>query len=84
MKKLFWIFVIIAITVAVFAYRDEDFRQMILQATGQTPAKSVVYKWRNNKGEWQISNKPPAKGIPYTEQEYLDNTNVIPSLPEKK
>ena len=84
MKKLFWILVIIAASVAGLAYWDKDFYQWLLQTTGQAPAKSMVYKWRDNNGNWQISNVPPANGIPYTEQEYLSNTNIIPALPEKE
>jgi len=84
MKKLFWILVIIAASVAGLAYWDKDFRLWILQTTGQEPVKSKVYKWRDDKGNWQISNTPPTKGIPYTEQEYLSDTNVIPALPEQE
>jgi len=84
MKKLFWILVIIAASIGGLAYWDNDFRQWIMQQTGQAPIKSTVYKWRDDKGNWQISNTPPVKGTPYTEQEYLNNTNIMPSLPEQE
>jgi len=79
MKKFFWFLVIIVAVVGGLAWFDKDFRAMLLQTTGVTPTKTKVYKWQDNKGKWHISNTPPAKGIPYTEQEYLDNTNVVPA-----
>jgi len=84
MKKLFWIFIIIAASIAGLAYWDKDFRLLLMQTAGQAPVRSIVYKWQDSSGNWQISNTPPAKGTPYTEQEYLSNTNVVPALPKKE
>jgi len=81
MKKLIWILVIIAAVIGGLAYWDKDFRNIILESSGQKPVKSTVYKWRDKNGKWQISSTPPPAGITYTEQEYLHNTNVIPALP---
>ncbi len=80
MKNIFWILLIIVIAAAIAAYMDPDIKNLILESTGQTQTKSKVYKWKDSQGNWQISNTPPAKGIPYTEQEYLHNTNIVPPL----
>ena len=71
MKKFIWILVIIAAVIGGLAYWDKDFRNIILETSGQMPAKSMVYKWRDKNGKWQISNTPPPAGTAYTEQEYL-------------
>jgi len=84
MKKIFWLLFIIVAAVAVTAYLDPDVKNWILKSTGQMQTKSKVYKWKDSQGNWQISNSPPATGTPYTEQEYLHNTNIVPPLPETK
>jgi hypothetical protein len=80
MKNIFWILLIIVIAAAIAAYMDPDIKNLILESTGQMQTKSKVYKWKDSQGNWQISNTPPAKGMPYTEQEYLHNTNIVPPL----
>ncbi len=82
LNKFFLLLLIIAVLVGITAYMDQDVRNWILKSTGQAASKSKVYKWRDSNGVWQISNTPPADGTPYTEQEYLHNTNVVPALPE--
>ena len=82
LRKLILFLFIIAVIVGITAYMDKDVRDWILQTSGQAPGKSKVYKWRDSNGVWQISNSPPADGTPYTEQEYLHDTNVVPALPE--
>jgi len=82
MKKFFLILVIIAAAIAITAILDPDIKNMILKSAGQMQNKSKVYKWKDGEGEWQISNMPPARGTPYTEQEYLHNANIVPSLPK--
>lgn len=84
MKKIFWILVIIVAIVGGLAWFDKDFKAMLMETAGVTPAKTMVYKWQDNKGKWHVSNNPPAKGIPYTEQEYLDNANIVPALPTEE
>ncbi len=41
--------------------------------------KTTIYKWQNDKGELQISNKPPPKGIKYKTEEVEHSLNIMPS-----
>ena len=40
-----------------------------------------VYKWRNERGEWQLTDTPPPPGIDYELTDYRDNVNVLPVPP---
>jgi hypothetical protein len=84
MKKLLWIIALLVAIVLVYAWMDPEFRSTLMETTGTKQTSTKVYKWQDKNGKWHISNTPPAEGIPYTEQEYLHNTNVIPSVSEGK
>ena len=45
-------------------------------ALNKTPA---LYKWKDKKGQWIVSDIPPKDGSPYETLRYNRNTNVIPS-----
>ena len=40
-----------------------------------------VYKWRNERGEWQLTDTPPPPGVEYELSDYQDNVNVLPVPP---
>lgn len=82
MKKLLWIIVLIVIVILGYAWIDPEFRSVLMETTGTKQKSTKVYKWQDKNGKWHITNTRPAPGIPYTEQEYLHNTNVIPSVSE--
>lgn len=83
-NKILWVLAIIIASVGILAYQDPDIKQWIMKSVAPTQDMSKVYKWQDSNGIWQISNIPPGNGIPYTEQEYLHNTNIVPALPENK
>jgi hypothetical protein len=41
-----------------------------------------MYKWQNNQGVWQYTQKPPPEGVPFEEIEARSDVNVLP-LPEQ-
>lgn len=45
-----------------------------------------IYEWKDEEGNLQFSNMPPAEGIEYTVKEYDPNTNVIQAVevPDKE
>ena len=83
-KKFLWILAIIAVAIGILAYQDPDIKKWVMKSVGQEQDSSKLFKWKDTDGNWQISNTPPANGIPYTEQEYLHNTNIVPPLPDGK
>jgi len=46
--------------------------------------KSTLYKWQNSKGEWQVTDKPPSKGVTFTTVNSQEQVNVMPSPSSKK
>ena len=72
---------------ALYIYQDDALQKRLLGNVHQVAPElnnSTLYKWQNNKGEWQISDKPPRKGITFTTTTSQDQINVMPSSPNKK
>lgn len=87
MKLKYFIFLSIIVTAALYIYLDEALQQKLLGKVHQVAPElnsSTLYKWQNNKGEWQITDKPPQKGIAFTTITSQDQVNVMPSSQKKK
>ena len=83
MKK--WLILLLAsvLVAGYFAYQDPDLRAYFQKHTDDIMPAAVTqmkaYRWQDQRGQWQLSDKPPANGIPYEVVEYHKNTNIIPS-----
>lgn len=87
MQTKYFILLILLTTAILYIYQDETLQKKLLGKVHQVAPElnnSTLYKWKNNKGEWQISDKPPRKGITFTAISSQDQVNVMPSLPNKK
>ena len=87
MQTKYFILLVIITTTALYIYQDETLQKRLLGKVHQVAPElnnSTLYKWQNNKGEWQISDKPPRKGISFTSITSQDQINVMPSSPSKK
>ena len=79
---LFIVALLLAIT--AWLYYNPDYQEQIeaLSADAGLTKKTVrVYKWRNAKGEWQITDQLPPEGIEYERLEYREDENVLPLPP---
>lgn len=76
---------IVALLVAWF-YFDPGSRQQWLAGTplAPEPVITTVYKWRDDNGEWQLTDKPPAAGVGYERLQYHSDTNVMPLVPRSE
>jgi len=86
MKFKYFILLGIIATATLYIYLDEGLQQKLLGKIHQVAPElnnSTLYKWQNSKGEWQITDKPPRKGIAFTTITSQDQINVMPS-PQKK
>ena len=86
MKVKYFILLSILITTALYIYLDESLQNKLLGKVHQVAPelnKSTLYKWKNNKGEWQITDTPPLKGITFTTITSQDQINIMPSPQEK-
>ena len=60
-------------------------RQLLIGTPLQLPASVVTaYKWRDAKGNWQLSGDPPPEGTAYEVLETRSDDNIVPALPLKK
>ena len=87
MKFKYLILLSIIGIVSFYIYQDEVLQTKLMGKVHQVAPElnqSTLYKWQNNKGEWQITDKPPAKGITYTTITSQDQINVMPALSTKK
>jgi hypothetical protein len=52
-----------------------------LQNPGFTKKTDRIYKWRNEHGEWQLTDAPPPPGVEYQLKDYREDVNVLPVPP---
>lgn len=86
MQTKYFILLAILATAALYIYQDEALQKKLMGKAHQVVPElnsSTLYKWQNSKGEWQVTDKPPAKGISYTTVTTQDQINVI-SDPSKQ
>ncbi|HKK16066.1 MAG TPA: hypothetical protein VJ981_05120 [Gammaproteobacteria bacterium] len=85
--KALFIVSLLAGTIALYLYLHPDLWQKWVKGTPleQPPTVTKTYKWKNDKGEWQITDRPPPGDIEYETRIYKSDTNIVPSLetPEK-
>ncbi len=83
MKKLIIILILIGSGYYVYQspYLARFLSPQIKHAIDRVNPKlsKTLYKWRDAKGQWQITDTPPTGGIPYETLNYHKDANVIPS-----
>ena len=73
------------LAILTWMHLNPDYRQQIEELSsdaGITKKTVRVYKWRNAKGEWQITDQLPPEGIEYERLEYREDENVLPLPPQ--
>ena len=82
MKKLLLILTILVAAGAVLAH---FFPEKAARFVAGTPLKDYVatskpvYQWRDKTGVWQVTDEPPADGIPYEVKQYALDANLLPT-----
>lgn len=87
MKIKYFILLAIIGTAALYIYQDERLQKKLLGKVHQVAPElnqSTLYKWKNSKGEWQITDKPPSKGTVFTTISSQDQINIMPGLSSEK
>ncbi|VAW92096.1 hypothetical protein MNBD_GAMMA23-895 [hydrothermal vent metagenome] len=93
MKKFALSLILFVIIFGILLYLSPALRHKINSALPQNISQKLqgiqpqilsdktkpLFKWKNNKGEWLISDTPPSDGTKYETLQYNPNTNVIPS-----
>lgn len=86
MQPKYFILLAVITTAGLYVYQDEALQEKLMGKVHQVAPKlnqSTLYKWQNDKGEWQITDKPPRKGISFSTISSQDQINVIPSQSSK-
>ena len=87
MKLKYIILLLIVAGASYYIYQDKSLHSNLMGKVHEVAPelnKSTLYKWQNSKGEWQITDKPPSKGISFTTITSQDQVNVMPSPVSKE
>ena len=87
MKTKLLIILTILAAAGYVIYQDPELKQKVLGKVHKVAPelnRSTLYKWQNSKGEWQVTDTPPAKGTRYTTITSSDQVNVMPGAKEEK
>lgn len=83
MKKWVIIGLGIVIAFAITFYKDPAVKSFLQRQSDNLLPEQIThnkaYRWKDEKGNWHVSDRPPANGIDYEEVHYHRDTNVIPS-----
>ena len=80
-----WLLLALLVAGGIFLYLNPDYRSRLLSSTSEmiTPvATSRIYKWRNARGDWQLTDTLPPEGISYEILEHRSDENVLPRPPQ--
>jgi len=82
--RLLWTLVILAIGAGLWFYTHPESAaglQDLLPQTFSTLKTDRLYKWRNARGEWQVTDSLPPAGTAYETLDYRGDINVLPVPP---
>ena len=86
-----WLKLLLALVVAtgagggyLYIFDPQLGRQLLSGTPLQLPASVVTaYKWRDAKGNWQLTAEPPPEGTACELLETRSDDNIVPALPLK-
>ncbi len=87
MKLKYAIFISIVGLITLYIYQDDALRTRLMGKIHQVIPEinqSTLYQWQNSKGEWQVTDQPPKKGVVFTTITSQDQINVMPSPTRQK
>lgn len=83
--RLAWIVVLLLVlggTAVYFKLYPEKMPEWAAKTgLGRDLQTTTVYKWRDESGAWQVSDRPPPAGTEYQVEDYARDTNVLPLPP---
>ena len=82
--RFFWLLVFLLFAAGVYIYLNPELKSQLLNQTSALGKSSTVqaYKWRNTRGEWQITDTLPPEGIAYELLEHRSDENILPVPPQ--
>lgn len=83
--RVLWVLLAVALIGGIYFYQNPDFRDRIEDLSseaGLSKKTARVYKWQNDRGEWQITDQLPPEGTDYEILNYREDLNVLPLPPQ--
>jgi len=83
--RFVWLLIFLLLAGATFLYVNPEYRNRLgTSASGLvTPViTSRIYKWRNDQGQWQLTDTPPPEGVVFETLEHRSDENVLPRPPQ--
>jgi len=77
--------ILLVLAVLAYMYFNPDYKQQLDNLSSEIGInkKTVyIYKWKNEKGDWQLTDKLPPPEIEYEKLEYREDVNVLPLPPQ--
>lgn len=76
---LWVLLLLLAAAGGVWYFRPDLLPARLEQALPNHPSTPALYKYRDDRGQWVIADRPPADGRPYETVRVDPNTNVVPA-----
>jgi len=80
-----WLLLVLLLAGGTFLYLNPEYRNRLQNSTSgmvKPVSTSRIYKWRNDKGEWQLTDTLPPEGVAYETLEHRSDENVLPRPPQ--
>jgi hypothetical protein len=79
-----WLLLALLLAGGIFLYLNPDYRSRFLSSTSglvSPVSTGRFYKWRNDRGEWQLTDTLPPEGVSFEILEHRSDENVLPRPP---
>jgi hypothetical protein len=83
--RIFWLLVLIVLVAGVYLHFNPEHKSRLHELVPDmdiSKETARLYKWRNARGEWQITDHLPPVGIEYERLDYHKDQNVLPVPPQ--
>jgi hypothetical protein len=82
--RFVWLLIFLLFAAGVYIYLNPELKSQLLNQTSGLGKSSTVqaYKWRNTRGEWQITDTLPPEGVTYELLEHRSDENILPVPPQ--
>ena len=80
-----WLLAILVIGAGIWFYTHPDSAAGLktrLPSAAPSLKSDRLYKWRNTRGEWQVTDTQPPPGIEFETLIYREDLNVLPVPPQ--